>query len=72
MRIYSDWHWSPIWKEDGTVGGALSGYRETTDEIITRRRLSCIAELISELAEAKSQESAMEVLMDVLSRFNIE
>ncbi|KAF8603037.1 hypothetical protein BDV93DRAFT_607104 [Ceratobasidium sp. AG-I] len=72
LESYYDWHWNPIWKEDGTVGGVLSGYCETTHEIITRRRLGCVADLIAELSEAKTQDSAIKVLMDVLSRFSID
>ncbi|KAF8602905.1 hypothetical protein BDV93DRAFT_557089 [Ceratobasidium sp. AG-I] len=72
QEIYHTWHWTPIWKEDGTVGGALNSSFDTTLKIIAERRLACVSDLISELSETRTQESLMQTVLDVLSRYAID
>ncbi|CAE6427632.1 unnamed protein product [Rhizoctonia solani] len=67
-EVYHSWHWTPIWQEDGTVGGIWNTSWETTTNVIAERRLSCISELTSKLAGTKTQERFAEQALDVLGR----
>ncbi|KAG8762530.1 hypothetical protein FRC11_009065 [Ceratobasidium sp. 423] len=67
-EVYHSWHWTPIWQEDGTVGGIWNSSWETTTNVIAERRLSCISELASRLAGTKTQEQFGEQTLDVLAR----
>ncbi|CUA74876.1 hypothetical protein RSOLAG22IIIB_11543 [Rhizoctonia solani] len=67
-EVYHSWHWTPIWQEDGTVGGVWNTSWETTTKVIAERRLSCLSELISNLADAKTQKEFGERTLNVLSK----
>ncbi|KDN38662.1 hypothetical protein RSAG8_09337, partial [Rhizoctonia solani AG-8 WAC10335] len=67
-EVYHSWHWTPIWHEDGTVGGIWNTTWATTTKVIAERRLSCISELISRLADTRTQEQFGEQTLHVLSR----
>ncbi|KAH7327639.1 hypothetical protein B0J17DRAFT_772105 [Rhizoctonia solani] len=67
-EVYHSWHWTPIWQEDGTVGGIWNTSWETTTKVIAERRLSCMSELISKLADMKTQEQYGEQTLEVLAR----
>ncbi|KEP52551.1 putative multi-sensor signal transduction histidine kinase [Rhizoctonia solani 123E] len=67
-ELYHSWHWTPIWQEDGTVGGIWNTTWETTTKVIAERRLSCISELISTLADTKTQEHFGERTLEVLTK----
>ncbi|CAE6499919.1 unnamed protein product [Rhizoctonia solani] len=67
-EIYHSWHYTPIWQEDGTVGGIWNTSWETTTKVIAERRLSCMFELISQLAGTKTQEQFGERTLEVLAK----
>ncbi|KAH7327638.1 hypothetical protein B0J17DRAFT_722634 [Rhizoctonia solani] len=67
-EIYHSWHYTPIWQEDGTVGGIWNTSWETTTKVIAERRLSCMSELISKLADTKTQEQFGERTLEVLAK----
>ncbi len=47
------WSYSPIWDDDGTIGGVLDVVRETTEEVLAQRRLAAVSELGFALSEAE-------------------
>ena len=71
-NLISSWHWTPIWQEDGTVGGIWNTTWETTQKVIAERRLAGMSELFSKLADARTQEQFGERMLEVLSRNSLE
>ncbi|KAJ1307032.1 hypothetical protein OPQ81_008011 [Rhizoctonia solani] len=67
-EVYHTWHWTPIWQEDGTVGGVWNSTLETTQKVIAERRLSGMSDLFARMSDAKTQEQFGERVLDVLSR----
>ncbi|KAF8603915.1 hypothetical protein BDV93DRAFT_523067 [Ceratobasidium sp. AG-I] len=67
-EVYHSWHWTPIWQEDGTVGGIWNTTWETTQKVIAERRLAGMSELFSKLADARTQQQFGERMLEVLSR----
>ncbi|KAJ1307038.1 hypothetical protein OPQ81_008017 [Rhizoctonia solani] len=67
-EVYHSWHWTPIWQEDGTVGGVWNTSWETTTKVIAERRLSCISELTSKLSGTRTQEQFGQQTLEVLAR----
>ncbi|QRV90185.1 response regulator receiver [Ceratobasidium sp. AG-Ba] len=68
QEIYHTWHWTPVWREDGSVGGALNSSVETTQRIIAERRLACVSSLMLDLSGTTTQESLMQTVLDSLSK----
>ncbi|CAE7221364.1 unnamed protein product [Rhizoctonia solani] len=64
----STWHWTPIWQEDGTVGGVWNSTFESTQKVIAERRLSGMSELFARMSDARTQEQYAERTLEVLSR----
>lgn len=46
---YFVWSYSPLFDDDGTIAGVLDTVRETTEMVISRRRLNCITEVSAAL-----------------------
>ncbi|CAE6495191.1 unnamed protein product [Rhizoctonia solani] len=67
-EVYHTWHWTPIWQEDGTVGGVLNSTMDTTQKVIAERRLSGMSELFARMSDAKTREQFGERTLEVLSR----
>ncbi|KAG8743481.1 hypothetical protein FRC10_011954 [Ceratobasidium sp. 414] len=67
-EVYHSWHWTPIWQEDGTVGGIWNTTFESTQKVIAERRLAGMSELFSRLSDAPAQEQFGERMLEVLSR----
>lgn len=51
-ECYFTWGYSPLPDDDGTIAGVLDVVYETTDEVIARRRMSCLADVGAALYEA--------------------
>jgi predicted DNA-binding ribbon-helix-helix protein len=68
----STWHWTPVWQEDGSVGGALNSSFETTGKITAERRLACVADLMSEVSETTTREALLSAVLRVLSNYATE
>ncbi|QXC61105.1 SpoIIE family protein phosphatase [Aquihabitans sp. G128] len=49
---YFSFCYSPVRDDDGTVGGVLDVVTETTEQVVNRRRLECVADLAAELVTA--------------------
>lgn len=47
------WSYSPIWDDDGSIGGVLDVVNETTEEVIAQRRLAAVSELGVAVADAE-------------------
>ncbi|CAE6393946.1 unnamed protein product [Rhizoctonia solani] len=67
-EVYHTWHWTPIWQEDGTVGGVWNSTFETTQKVIAERRLSGMSELFARMSDARTQDEFGERALEVLSR----
>ncbi|ELU37242.1 histidine kinase [Rhizoctonia solani AG-1 IA] len=66
--VPSSWHWTPIWQDDGSIDGIWNTTWETTTKVIAERRLSCMSELFSRLADTRTQEKFGEGTLEVLAR----
>ncbi|CAE6499988.1 unnamed protein product [Rhizoctonia solani] len=71
-EVYHTWHWTPIWQEDGTIGGVWNSTLETTQKVIAERRLSGMSELFARMSDARTQEQFGERALEVLSRNPID
>ncbi|CAE6460469.1 unnamed protein product [Rhizoctonia solani] len=67
-EVYHSWHWTPVWHEDGSINGIWNTTWETTTKVIAERRLSCMSELFSKLADTRTQEQFGERTLEVLAR----
>ncbi|KAG8705200.1 hypothetical protein FRC08_001781 [Ceratobasidium sp. 394] len=67
-EVYHSWHWTPIWQEDGTVGGIWNTTFESTQKVIAERRLAGMSDLFSRLSDATTQEQFGARTLEVLSR----
>ncbi|GAB1518066.1 hypothetical protein RhiTH_001124 [Rhizoctonia solani] len=67
-EVYHSWHWTPIWQDDGSIDGIWNTTWETTTKVIAERRLSCMSELFSRLADTRTQEKFGEGTLEVLAR----
>jgi serine phosphatase RsbU (regulator of sigma subunit) len=47
------WSYSPLFDDDGTIGGVLDVVTETTDEVVAQRRLSSLTRLGATLLDAE-------------------
>eukprot|EP01036_Dinobryon_divergens_P049384 gene49384-66171_t len=47
------WSYSPLFDDDGTIGGVLDVVTETTDEVVAQRRLSTLTMLGAALVDAE-------------------
>ncbi|MCC6437877.1 MAG: serine/threonine-protein phosphatase [Acidimicrobiales bacterium] len=52
-ECYFTYSYSPLFEDDGTVGGVLDIATETTREVLAHRRLACLAQLHAALADAE-------------------
>ncbi|QRV74353.1 protein-histidine kinase [Ceratobasidium sp. AG-Ba] len=71
-EVYHSWHWTPIWQEDGTVGGIWNTTFESTTKVIAERRLAGMSDLLSRLSDATTQEQFGERTMEVLARNQLD
>ena len=59
--------YTPIFREDGSVGGVFNVVIETTQEVVAERRTRILRDLASRTAEAHTVEEACSVSAEVLS-----
>ena len=52
-ECYFTWSLSPLFDDDGTIGGVLDVVTETTVEVLARRRLACLSRLSVSLVDAE-------------------
>jgi len=51
-ECYFTWGYSPLPDDDGSIAGVLDVVYETTEEVVSRRRMACLAEVGAALYEA--------------------
>lgn len=69
-ETFFTWSYSPLYDDDGTVGGVLDVVVETTDEIRAERRLRAVTALSRDLLRAESVTSACLAAVGGLARWN--
>ncbi|KAF8602883.1 hypothetical protein BDV93DRAFT_523732 [Ceratobasidium sp. AG-I] len=67
-EVYHSWHWTPIWQEDGTVGGVFNTTYDTTQKVIAERRLAVMSDLFAKLSEVRTQAGFVDRTLQVFSR----
>ncbi|HEX2117348.1 MAG TPA: PAS domain S-box protein [Alphaproteobacteria bacterium] len=65
-EAYFTYSYSPIKERDGTVSGVFSAVSETTDRVLSERRLALLRELAARTADSKSVKTACEAFASVL------
>jgi len=58
--------YSPIWTEDGTVGGAFVTLLETTSAVLSDRRMRTLRDLASQTSDVSEVDSACQAVVRVL------
>ncbi|KAG9123835.1 hypothetical protein FRC07_013808 [Ceratobasidium sp. 392] len=62
------WHWTPIWLEDGAVGGIFHSTYDVTQKVIAERRMAGMFDISASLADVRSRDQYAERIMTVLSK----
>ncbi len=66
-ETYFTFSYSPVPGDDGKVGGILNTVQETTAKVQGERQIRMLHELAAQAAEAKSEQDAFRMAMEVLS-----
>ena len=66
-ECYFTYSYSPLFDDDGNVGGVLDVVEETTKRVVADRRLRCVAELTHDLISAELTVDAYRLTASVLS-----
>ncbi len=69
-EAYFTYSYSPIKHADGRIGGVFTAVTETTDRVLSERRLRILRELASCTAEVRGVESACQDAIHVLGAYN--
>lgn len=67
-EAYFTYSYSPIKDGEGRIGGVFSAVSETTERVISERRLAVLKELAERAAEVKTVEGACAGVVEVLGR----
>jgi PAS domain S-box-containing protein len=67
-ETYWTYSYSPIWLDDGAVGGVFTAVTETTERVIGERRLRTLRDLSERISEARAPEAAGGLAAEALSR----
>nr|WP_283811965.1 ATP-binding protein [Bradyrhizobium nanningense] len=71
-EAYFTYSYSPIKAADGRVGGAFTAVFETTERVLSERRMQILRELAARTAESKSVKEACRTFAEVLGENNPE
>jgi signal transduction histidine kinase len=63
-ETYHTFSYSPVFTDDGAIGGMLSVVAEETERVVSERRLALVRELSSRLAVAKTTSDVMAAVQD--------
>ena len=66
-ECYFTFSYSPIRNETGGIGGIFTAVTETTQRVLSERRLRTLRELAAKTSQAKTVESACELSMETLA-----
>ena len=67
-ETYWTYSYSPLHDDDGTVRGVFTAVKETTEEVVGRRRLAVLQDLGAQAGQARSVAEACDVVVQVLGR----
>lgn len=65
-EVYITFSVSPIWDDDGIIGGVLNSALETTERVIEDRRRHLLRDLASRAAKARNEEEVWRVTSETL------
>jgi signal transduction histidine kinase len=71
-EAYFTYSYSPIKAADGRVGGVFTAVSETTERVLSERRMQILRELAARTAEAKSVRDACRTFAEILGENNPE
>ena len=71
-EAYFTYSYSPIKAADGRVGGVFTAVSETTERVLSERRMQILRELAARTAESKSVREACRTFAEVLGENNPE
>ena len=71
-EAYFTYSYSPIKAADGRVGGVFTAVSETTERVLSERRMGILRELAARTAESKSVREACRTFAEVLGENNPE
>lgn len=66
-ECYFTWSYSPIYDDDGTIGGVFDTATEVTDQVLSTRRLACLSTLATELFDCTDVAEVCRRSMAVLA-----
>ncbi|MBW4477455.1 MAG: response regulator [Tolypothrix brevis GSE-NOS-MK-07-07A] len=66
-ECYFTFSYSPIRNETGGIGGIFTAVTETTERVLSERRLRTLRELAAKTSQAKTVESACKLSMETLA-----
>lgn len=71
-ETYMTWSFSPVRIEDGTPGGLLAPIIETTQRVISERRMDCLREVASHSNDITSKKGAFALLKTILPGWDMD
>ncbi|CAG8444825.1 2565_t:CDS:10 [Funneliformis caledonium] len=71
-ETYASFTLSPIFKEDGSMGGILNASQETTQRVLANRRLKALTELGNKTPGAKSVKDACHLITQTIRNNNAD
>ncbi|KAG8766785.1 hypothetical protein FRC12_006660 [Ceratobasidium sp. 428] len=71
-EVYHSWHWTPIWQEDGTVGGVFNSTYDVTQKVIAERRMAGMFDISASLADARTRDQYAERILAVLGKYPLD
>ncbi|HLO47661.1 MAG TPA: hypothetical protein VK211_04505, partial [Kamptonema sp.] len=66
-EAYFTYSYSPIWDEEGKVGGAFTAVNETTGRVLGERRLATLRDLVDQASQAKTEEEACATAIETIA-----
>ncbi|KAG9121848.1 hypothetical protein FRC07_002026, partial [Ceratobasidium sp. 392] len=67
-EVYHSWHLTPVWLDNGTIGGIFNSTYDVTQKVIAERRMAGMFDISASLADARSQDQYAERIMAVLAK----
>ncbi|KAK0204649.1 hypothetical protein DFS33DRAFT_1259677 [Desarmillaria ectypa] len=66
VETYYTWSYIPVEIEDGTIGGIVNNCMETTNKVLSERRMRTVRALAERCALARTSHGVWEAVLDVL------
>ncbi|KZT38755.1 hypothetical protein SISSUDRAFT_1046495 [Sistotremastrum suecicum HHB10207 ss-3] len=71
-ETYHSWSWAPVMQEDGTVGGLVNLTFETTQKVITARRIASLQKVIERAVMAQTRHEFAKNVVQALECNSID